>query len=236
MEQEPGRPQTEAQTAAEQERLRKLRLAEHLQNQQQPPAPPTRTAGRGGAGRGGAGRGGAGRGTAWKVATAVVVAVAVGWGAMNAFSPGVETVTAEQKTAWAASWAAAPPQVAKVIAPAQVQAALDEMHLTPEQRAQVQQQLDDGKTRLVYLTFTDVMAEDLDRVKVDSGDFATEVTIWNKTTKVIFPEPSGGIVNVSGVYDGGGGITIAITSGDTPVNLPFMTVGQSVGIPVVAVQ
>ena len=221
MEKDPGRPQTESQTAAEQERLRKLRLAEHLQNQQQPPAPTTRTAR---------------RGTAWKVATAVVVAVAVGWGAMNAFSPAVDTVTTEQKASWAASWAAAPPQVAKVIPPAQVQAALDEMHLTPQQRAQVQQQLDDGKTRLVYLTLTDVMAEDLDRVKVDSGDFQTEVTILNKTTKVIFPEPPGGIVNVTGTYDGGGGITIAITSGDTPVNLPFMSVGQTVGIPIVTAQ
>src|SRR5262245_25345636 len=120
MEQDPGRPQTEAQTAAEQERLRKLRLAEHLQNQSPPPAPVTRTAK---------------RGAGWKIATAVVVAVAVGWGAMHAFTPSVETVTVEQKAAWAASWAAAAPQVAKVIAPAQVQAALDEMHLAPQQRA-----------------------------------------------------------------------------------------------------
>jgi hypothetical protein len=218
MEKDPRQAQVESQSAAEQERLRRLRLAEHLQNQ--PPqtgAPATRTAG---------------RGAAWKIATAVVVAAAVGWGAMQAFSPAVETVSTQQQVEWAAAWAAAPPQTAKAIPPAQVQAALDEMQLTPEQRAQLQQQIDDG-SRLVYLTFTDVMAEDQDRVKVDSGDFATEVTIWNKTTKVIFPEPAGGVVNVTGTFDGGGGITIAITSGDTPVNLPFMTVGQTVGIPVV---
>ena len=221
MEQEGPPRQGESQVAADQERLRRARLAEHLRNQEPPPGVATQAAH---------------RGAAWKIATAVVVAAAVGWGAMHALSPGVESVSTQQQAAWAATWAAAGPQTAKLIAPAQVQAALDEMHLAPQQRQQLQQELDDGSTRLVYMTFTDVMAEDLDRVKVDSGDFATEVTILNKTTKVIFPEPPGGIVNVLGTYDGGGGITIAITSGDTPVNLPFMSVGQTVGIPVVVAQ
>lgn len=221
-EQDPRPAQVESQAATEQERLRRLRLAEHLQNQQpQVSAPQARTAT---------------RGTAWKVATAVVVAAAVGWGAMQAFTPAVETVSAAQQAAWASAWAVAAPQAAKLVAPAQVQTALDEMHLSSGQRQQLQQALDDGKTRLVYLTFTDVMSEDGDRVKVDSGDFATEVAIWNKTTKVIFPEPAGGVVNVTGTFDGGGGITIAITSGDVPVNLPFMSVGQTVGIPVVVTQ
>jgi hypothetical protein len=167
-----------------------------------------------------------------------VVAVAVGWGAMHAFTPTppVETVSVEQKAAWAAAWAVAAPQVAKVIPQAEVQTALDQMHLTSAQRQQLQQQLDDGKTRLVYLVLRDVMSEDGDRVKVDSGDFATEVQLWNKPTKVFFPEPAGGVVNVTGTYDGGGGITIGITSGETPVNLPFMTVGQTLGIPVVTAE
>lgn len=210
--------QVASQTAAEQERLRRLRLAEHLQNQP-PPVTPTAVAKT--------------RGTAWKVAGALAVAVAVGWGAMQALRPGIESVSTQQQAAWAAAWSAAGPQVAKMIPAAEVQAALDQMHLAPQQRQQLQQELDDGNTRLVYMTFTDVMAEDLDRIKMDTGDFATEVTILNKSTKVIFPEPPGGVVNVTGTYDGGGGITIAITSGDTPVNLPFMSVGQVVGIPVV---
>jgi hypothetical protein len=141
-------------------------------------------------------------------------------------------VSDADKAAWAAEWAAAAPEVATRVAPADVPAALAAMHLTPETQTEVQTALDGGRS-LVYLTFTDVVAEDGDQVRLDTGDFQTLVTIFHQPTKVYFPEPTGGVVNVTGTIDGGGGITIAITSGEAPVNLPFMEVGQTVGIPVV---
>jgi hypothetical protein len=214
--------QTASQTAAEQELRRRAALAEELAKAQPQPGPPPAQRAK--------------RGTVWKVAVAAVVAVAVGYGALHGLHGGDTVVSEAQKQEWATAWAAAGPQVAKAVPKADVQAALDAMHLSAPQRQQMQQQIDDGSTRLVYMTFRDAEYEDLDRVRLDTGDYSTEITILNAPQKVYFPEPAGGVVNVTGTYDGGGGITVAITTGDTPVNMPYMVTGQSVGIPVVVEQ
>lgn len=116
---------------------------------------------------------------------------------------------------------------------ADTETAIASLGLSASAEQRLRTALADGTTRLVYLTFSDVLEEDGDRVRIESDGFVSEVTIMHKPTKVVFPEPPSGIANVTGTYDGGGGITIKITSGETPVNLPFMQVGQVVGIPVV---
>ena len=44
--------------------------------------------------------------------------------------------------------------------------------------------------------------------------------------------PASGVVNLTGMVDGGGGITIAAKSGAAQVAMPSMQPGQSLGIPV----
>jgi hypothetical protein len=224
--------QTEAQAAAERERLRRLALAAELAGGK-PPHSGAQTAPPAGSKPVPIAREGGLRPAQLRTAViAAAVAVAVVWAGASLF-PGSDHVSDAQKVAWQAAFLAAPPQVAHRIPAADVPAALDGMSLPPEQRTQLETALAEGRTQLVYLTLTDVVAEDLDRVRIDSEGYSAEVTILHRTTKVVFPEPSSGVVNVTGTYDGGGGITIAITSGETPVNLPFMDVGQVVGIPVV---
>ena len=165
-----------------------------------------------------------------------VALVAIGIaGALWASGGSSDSVSDATRQAWAASFAAAPPTRLNVVPAAEVDRALGEMQLPPAQQQQLRDDLANGRTRLVWLSFTDVMAEDGDMVRIESGPYAAQVTAVNTPTRVYLPEPPSGVVNVTGVRDGGGGITIAITSGGTPVNLPFMSVGQVVGIPTVTV-
>jgi hypothetical protein len=87
---------------------------------------------------------------------------------------------------------------------------------------------------MVWLSFRDVMAEDGDTVSIESMAngviYRQSVVATNKEQRVFLPEPDAGRVNIRGVRDGGGGITIEITSGGAPLNLPFMTVGQVVSV------
>jgi hypothetical protein len=46
------------------------------------------------------------------------------------------------------------------------------------------------------------------------------------------PVPLSGVVNIVGVRDGFGGITLGIQSALTPVLLPVLTEGQVIGVPI----
>ncbi len=170
---------------------------------------------------------------AWVAAVCVALATAAG-GLLLYGRSGADHVSDSDKAAWAAAWAAAEPTRLHIVPPSEIPEALAAMALPAEQERQLEDDLAGGVTRLVWLSFTDVVAQDGDRVRVESGPYATEVTALHESTRVYLPEPPTGVVNVTGIHDGGGGITIAITSGEVPVNLPFMNVGQAVGIPTVA--
>jgi hypothetical protein len=90
------------------------------------------------------------------------------------------------------------------------------------------------KAVLVWLTLWDTHAQDGDIVLVQSGGYQQEVTLLNKPVRVAVPVPPSGVINIVGVHDGGGGITIGAMSGDAPVALPIMSEGQTMGVPVAA--
>ena len=88
--------------------------------------------------------------------------------------------------------------------------------------------------RLAWITLWDTDAQDGDTVRVDSNGFSTTVRLLNTPITFAVPVPEEGVVNVTGIYDGGGGITIGAMSGARRVALPIMSVGQVLGVPVVA--
>lgn len=147
--------------------------------------------------------------------------------------PSEDRVSDGDKAAWQAAFAAAAPFVLDVVPFEEREEAVAAMGLDTSEQSRLLDSVGQGETRLVWLTFQDVVAEDGDRVRVESDGYRIEVPIRHEATRIVIPEPSSGIVNVVGTADGGGGITIAITSGGVPVNLPFMTVGEAVGVPVV---
>jgi hypothetical protein len=88
--------------------------------------------------------------------------------------------------------------------------------------------------RLAWITLWDTDAQDGDTVRVDSSGFSTTVRLSNTPITFAVPVPEQGVINITGVYDGGGGITIGALSGAQRVALPIMSVGQVLGVPVVA--
>ncbi len=166
------------------------------------------------------------------VCIAAAVAAVIGISMLGG-GGGDPDVSPAQKQAWAAAFAATPAFKLDRVKAAEMNGAIASMALPSEQERKVRTDVETGRTRLAWLSVQDVMAEDGDSVRVDSGSYSTTVTAMNALKRIVVPEPPSGIVNVTGITDGGGGITIAITSGGVPVNLPYLTVGQVVGVPVV---
>jgi hypothetical protein len=92
----------------------------------------------------------------------------------------------------------------------------------------------DGNVRLplAWLTLWDYVDEDGDIVRVVSSGYTRLVPILHKPVTLAVPMPPSGVVNIVGVHDGYGGITVGISSGALPVALPVLAEGQVIGVPV----
>lgn len=167
--------------------------------------------------------------TALWLAAAVAVGL-LGWGASSLVSGNSDSVSDATKAQWQASFAAASPLVPNLVPKAEVDQAVKTMQLPPQQEQQLRTELEEGRTRMVWLSFQDVVAEDNDTVDVVSGSFRQRVVTKRQPIKVYLPEPADGFVKVIGVADGGGGITVRIVSGGVTVQMPFMVKDQVVGI------
>ena len=107
------------------------------------------------------------------------------------------------------------------------------MPLAEEQRTEVAEQVRTGHMRLAWLTLWDTHAEDGDILRLESdAAVPVEIRIRNAQTTLAIPYPSSGIVKVTGVHDGGGGITVALKSGATQIAWPTMRPGDRLNLPV----
>jgi hypothetical protein len=229
-----GLPPLETQTAIDQERLRERRrrvASEHEQRDDNPAGsvrdgsrntPPGTT-----------------DSTPFKprqllIALGVAAAIAVAAITWQFSGTKSDDVSSNTKAQWAASFAVAAPTALKLVPSGEVDGAVKQMKLPPAQEQELKEEVSAGRTRMVWLSFRDVMAEDGDTVSIESMAngviYRQSVVATNKEQRVYLPEPDAGRVNIRGVRDGGGGITIEITSGGAPLNLPFMTVGQVVSV------
>lgn len=89
-----------------------------------------------------------------------------------------------------------------------------------------------GKNKLTEITVWDDVAEDGDVVSLSTAGVRQEVPILHQPTKVFLPLVAGQPVVLTGVKDGGGGITVAIGNGNTPLANPVLQEGESLSIPV----
>lgn len=169
-----------------------------------------------------------------KAAIASALALAAGLAIMLALPGGgtSDQVTEQQKQTWAAAFQSAGPVALAVVKKADTEAAIEGMAVTVEKKQELREAVAAGRERLVWLTLWDTVAEDGDVVHVQSGTFSQTVPLLHAPKRIAIPEPPTGVVNITGGRDGGGGITIGILSGETPVNLPFLKPGQVVGVPV----
>lgn len=121
------------------------------------------------------------------------------------------------------------------VAPEDIDQAIADMPpaVTPEQRQQLRTEIKQGRTKLAWLSLWDTHAEDGDIVRFESStSFPIDVTAINAKTTIAIPYPADGKVIVTGVHDGGGGITIALESGATQIAWPSMAPGDQLKLPV----
>jgi hypothetical protein len=141
------------------------------------------------------------------------------------------------------------PLALRIVAPSELEQAMSTMGLDTEDQQALSSELrvapspapqpepaaaDRRPLRLVWITLWDTHAQDGDVVRIDSSGFSTTVTLSNTPITFAVPIPEQGVINVTGIRDGGGWITIGAMSGVQRVALPVMSVGQVLGVPVVA--
>lgn len=113
----------------------------------------------------------------------------------------------------------------------EVEQAIESM---PEEvRAEVRTEVQGGTLRLAWVSVRDTHAEDGDIVSFKAeGVPSIDVEARNAWKTVAIPYPPSGHVGVTGVRDGGGGITVAIRSGAAEVAWPTMQVSDTFALPV----
>ena len=88
----------------------------------------------------------------------------------------------------------------------------------------------DAGARLVELTLWDDVAQDGDVVMVTSAGYSQQVNLMHAPQTLAFPTITGSPVTITGVHDGGGGITLGFTGSGVPVALPVLAEGQSIDL------
>lgn len=187
----------------------------------------------------GSGSGGIGKGGLWAKVAGAIAVLAVAGSAFWAFSGSSDSLTESEmndRTAAYQTLVAGAGLPLALVSAADLDRAIDSMpeNVTPEQRTEIRQQVESGQTRLAWVTLWDTHAEDGDILRFESSaSFPLEVTALNTKTTFAIPYPADGNVLVTGVYDGGGGITIALESGAAQIAWPTMQPGDSLRLPVI---
>ena len=168
----------------------------------------------------------------WGAAALVIGLSLAAWAPWNSVGAGQDHLSSNDIAARAAAFAAAGPVLVDKVPVNERQQAVVALNLPAPQASALIADIDAGRTDLVYITVWDDVAEDGDVVELSSDGLTVSVPLLNQPTRVAFPMPRQGVVNITGVGDGGGGITVGAKSGSARVALPYMQVGQRQGIPV----
>lgn len=118
-----------------------------------------------------------------------------------------------------------------------VEAVLDAMRLDPSSRQALKHTLDGNAgspsgTALAEIVLWDFAAQDGDVVRVSSAGYAVEVALVKAPATIAVPIDASRSIGVTGVRDGGGGITLGIRSGADSISLPVLAEGQELRLPV----
>lgn len=108
---------------------------------------------------------------------------------------------------------------------------LVQLQMPEADKQRVAEKLADGSVRLAAVTVWDTMQEDGDMVELNAAGFSQRMTIMHKPATFFLPLTPGGSVNVKAVHDGGGGVTLGVSTITGKLALPILSVGQSVEIP-----
>jgi len=111
---------------------------------------------------------------------------------------------------------------------AKAQAALN---LPAPEVQKIMQAADSGQLQLAWVTVWDNYAEDGDVVRISSQGYSAQVGLKNAPTTVVIPVTHAGSVQLTGVRDGGGGITAAARTAAGEIPFPPLNPGQTATLP-----
>ena len=104
-------------------------------------------------------------------------------------------------------------------------------YLEPELKQQLLTEMDKGERDLAVITLWDNFDQDGDVVSIQSGGVTLTVPLAHAPTKIFLPYKRGAALSITGVRDGGGGITAAVETTAGAVPLPVLSVGQTIVLP-----
>ena len=164
-----------------------------------------------------------------KAVAAVVIAVAV---AATVF-PATDDLTPAQDQARIDAFQAAIPLPLPLVNLAERQAALRSLGLAPAETRTLEHNLQTATERLVWITVFDDCREDGDIVEIRSLRYRREIPMVHAPTPIAVPVSAADqAISLTGVYDGGGGITVAIRLNGQMVPVPRLQPGQTLSIPI----
>jgi hypothetical protein len=164
-----------------------------------------------------------------------ILALAVGAGLyINHSGAPADQPTPAQIAEMSQSWEAAQRDKVSLplVQPEEQAEALAGLNLPEEEKEALQAEIAAERVSLVWLTLWDNYAEDGDVVALHSEGLNITVPLFKAPVRIALPRPAGGVINLTGVRDGGGGITLGLMSGPDQVLIPPLAPGQVVGIPV----
>ncbi len=115
--------------------------------------------------------------------------------------------------------------------PVAVKQAVEQLDLKAPAREALQKQVADDAVKVGLITLWDNEAEDGDFVEIESSGYRRIVGIDHRPKKYVIPYVNGSSVTITGHRDGGGGITLGLTSGGRQVELPPLEPGQKIILP-----
>jgi len=146
--------------------------------------------------------------------------VAGGTGAQDTLSP---TQAAERDRAFTGTVSL------PLVASAERDEAIETMAIDPDARAALRADLDAGRARLAWLSLWDDQAEDGDRVRVAAGGFSLDLDLYRAPHRIGIPVTPGPLL-ITGLRDGGGGITLGIQEVGGVLHTPVIAPGQSLSM------
>jgi len=117
----------------------------------------------------------------------------------------------------------------------QVRNAVAQMKLSPTENAALLSRLAPDSPQPLHLAriqLWDSATQDGDVVELSSAGYQRTVSLLNQPVELTVPVDATSTVQITGVRDGGGGITLGVRSGLDATALPVMTPGQILIFPV----
>lgn len=157
------------------------------------------------------------------------------WGA-----PSVDVVTDQARKELVQDYLSMKPVQLKLVSQAELDQALADMPLPPAELVALKQALEAPQqgsattddVRLAWVDLWDSVQEDGDIVSLRSAGYQVDVPLQHAKVRVAVPVNGNKAIEITGITDGGGGITLGLMTDLGAVMLPVLSPGQPISVPV----